>query len=277
MHISAAKFGALFFEKYGSSFAEATVLDIGAQDVNGSLKESCPSRFKYIGIDFVEGKGVDVILTDPYKLPFEDASADMVVCSSCFEHSEMFWLVFLEVMRVLKPHGLFYLNVPSNGFIHRYPMDCWRFYPDSGRALVTWANRNGLNPALLESFTGGHGGLLREGEGWNDFVAVFVKDAAHTGDYVERMIGSAGDYRNGLVCGSDEFSNPTPLTQDQQLIDSCTGQLEQLKEIVVARDAQIRELAGRLNDSQALVQSMIHSRSWRITAPLRRLIAMFSK
>ena len=30
---------------------------------------------------------------------------------------------------------LFYLNAPSNGEFHRYPVDCWRFYPDAGGAL----------------------------------------------------------------------------------------------------------------------------------------------
>ena len=46
------------------------------------------------------------MLTDPYHLPFESNSLDVVVSSSCFEHSEMFWLLFLEIMRVLKPEGL---------------------------------------------------------------------------------------------------------------------------------------------------------------------------
>jgi SAM-dependent methyltransferase len=71
-----------------------------------------------------------------YKLPFADGSVDVVLSSSCFEHSEFFWLLFLEILRVLRPEGLFYLNAPSNGPFHRYPVDCWRFYPDSGNALV---------------------------------------------------------------------------------------------------------------------------------------------
>src|SRR5690242_17879182 len=125
MHPSALKFGKRFFDAYAVS--RGTVVDIGAQDLNGSLKDVCPKRLKYVGVDFAAGKGVDVILKDPYKLPFEDRSADFVVSSSCFEHSEMFWLLFLEILRILKPEGVFYLNVPSNGIFHRYPVDCWRF------------------------------------------------------------------------------------------------------------------------------------------------------
>ena len=136
MHVSAKKNGELFFETYVKSLNSVTIVDVGSMDVNGSLKEVIPKNSKYIGVDFAEGKGVDKVLKDPYNLPFENNSVDVVVSSSCLEHSELFWLSFIEIIRILKPNGLFYLNAPSNGAFHRYPVDCWRFYPDSGKALV---------------------------------------------------------------------------------------------------------------------------------------------
>jgi SAM-dependent methyltransferase len=178
MHDTAFQGAKSFFDTYAMTYlqsgADTKVIEIGSQDLNGSLRECCPIDFEYIGVDFVAGKGVDLILEDPYSLPFETASADIIIASSCFEHSEMFWVLFLEVMRVLKPDGLFYLNVPSNGDVHRHPVDCWRFYPDSGRALVAWAKRNGMNPALLESYTS-----VQISDIWNDFVAVYVRDENH--------------------------------------------------------------------------------------------------
>lgn len=216
MHHSAMLNGKLFFDTYASAFdAEKPIriVDIGSQDVNGSLRSVSPPGVEYIGVDFVEGKGVDVILTDPYIFPLESESADMVVSSSCFEHSEMFWIVFLEVMRILKPKGLFYLNVPSNGLFHRYPVDCWRFYPDSGRALVTWAKRNGVNAALLESY------VSPQNEGvdglWNDFVAVFAKDEQYLPDFKTRILDGKTDARNGTLFGKDELINPTELPEDK--------------------------------------------------------------
>lgn len=131
MHPTALNNAKLFFETYAknilSSNSDPHLVEIGSQDVNGSIREVCPIFFKYTGLDFVAAKGVDIILDDPYTLPFENSSVDVVISSSCFEHSEMFWLVYLEVLRVLKPHGLFYLNAPSGGQVHRYPVDCWRF------------------------------------------------------------------------------------------------------------------------------------------------------
>ena len=145
--------GKRFFDAYIASMPSATVVDIGAQDVNGSLKSVCPSQAKYIGVDFVAGKRVDVVLQDPYKLPFGDETIDTVVSSSCFEHSEFFWVLYLEILRILKPAGVFYLNAPANGEFHRYPVDCRRFYPDSGNALARWSKINGMNAAVLEAYT----------------------------------------------------------------------------------------------------------------------------
>jgi SAM-dependent methyltransferase len=194
-----------FFDRYGESLPikdGVTVIDIGSQDVNGSLHEVTPAHFKYVGVDMVAGKGVDIVLDDPYNLPLESESADVVICSSCFEHSEMFWLLFLEIMRILKPTGLFYLNAPSNGAFHRYPVDCWRFYPDSGNALVTWARRNGFNPILLESYTSG-----RDKNRWNDFIAVFLKDEKHADLYPNRVTSIFSDFDNGISHGNPYISN----------------------------------------------------------------------
>lgn len=192
-----------FFDRYAESFSNdnVKVIDIGSQDVNGSLREVTPAHFAYIGVDMVAGKGVDMVVDDPYNLPLEAESVDVVICSSCFEHSEMFWLLFLEVMRILKPTGLFYLNVPSNGAFHRFPVDCWRFYPDSGNALVTWARRNGINAALLESYTSG------QDTGFNDFVAVFLKDESHADLYKNRVTSTYHDYDNGITYGNPYITN----------------------------------------------------------------------
>lgn len=192
MHDTAMIFGERFFKTYVGT-RKVKVIDIGAQDVNGSLRSVVPAGCEYIGVDFADGKGVDVIIEDPYQLPFDNESADIVVSSSCFEHSEFFWLLFLEIMRILKTDGLFYLNAPSNGVFHRYPVDCWRFYPDSGNALANWGKRNGIPVALIESFTG-----FQKNDVWNDFVAVFIKDESQAGMFPNRIIGQRTDYQNGI-------------------------------------------------------------------------------
>lgn len=214
MHYSAMRNGRLFFETYVQHLDSAKIVDIGAQDVNGSLRSVAPAHAEYVGVDFVEGKGVDVILDDPYVLPFEDDSVDVIVSSSCLEHSEMFWVLFLEMLRILRPTGVLYLNAPSNGAVHRWPVDCWRFYPDAGDALVRWAERNGLGPSLLESYVGG-----MDSEGWSDFVSVYVKDREHAGRYPRRIVESTQHaFSNAKVRGESTLLHDQKLTEEQRML-----------------------------------------------------------
>ncbi len=230
MHPSALNFGKLFFETYCAGREGAVVYDIGAQDVNGSLKDVLPPHLSYVGVDFVAGNGVDVVLDDPYKLPFADASLDIVVCSSCFEHSQFHWLVFLEILRVLKPDGLLYLNVPSNGSIHRYPVDCWRFYPDAGRALEAWASHNGYRTLLTESFVGQRSpDTYESGGAWHDFVAVFVKDRQHADAYPRRMLDALDDYSNGFDSRSGLESRAGFLSPDHVALVDAEGTIAALR------------------------------------------------
>ena len=212
MHPTAMSNCKSFFDAYSKCFTqskETKVVEIGSQDVNGSLRSVTPSEFEYVGVDFQTAKGVDIVLDDPYSLPFDNESVDIVLSSSCLEHSEMFWLVFLDVMRILKPAGIFYLNAPSSGSFHRYPVDCWRFYPDSGRAMVSWSKRNGLNAQLLESY-------IQKGGNWQDFVGVFVKDDLYGSKFPNRILDIKKDFENGLLRNSTEFLNPSGTCQNEK-------------------------------------------------------------
>lgn len=180
MHPSAMANGRRFFETYAKHKESGLVVDIGSQDVNGSLKTITPERFKYLGVDFQKANNVDIVLDDPYQFPLESDSVDILMSSSCLEHSEFFWLTFLEMVRVTKPDGLIYLNVPSSGDHHPYPVDCWRFRLDAAKALMNWANREGYRVALIEGYTDVE-------SPWHDFVCVFVKDDRFSHQYPDRI------------------------------------------------------------------------------------------
>jgi SAM-dependent methyltransferase len=202
-----------FFTAYSESiaklYAKPKVLEIGSQNINGSIRECCPSSFEYTGVDFVEGNGVDIVLSDPYSLPFPDEEFHIVVTNSCLEHSEMFWLIYLEMLRVISPSGLLYVNVPSNGEFHQWPVDCWRFYPDCGLALVSWAKRNNYASALLESYTS-----YQIRDQWNDFVAIFVKDEANVKLHPNRVLESGIRFMNGRMYGHDGLINRNSRPED---------------------------------------------------------------
>jgi SAM-dependent methyltransferase len=116
------------------------VLDVGAADINGSYRPIFnASNVEYLAADLEPGPNVSVTMTDPYKIPLDDASVDLVISGQMLEHCEFFWLSFSEMMRVLKPDGYLFLIAPSSGGIHRYPVDCYRFHPDAYHALAKYA------------------------------------------------------------------------------------------------------------------------------------------
>lgn len=213
MHESAKFHCQKFFDNYINSLEithPLNIAEIGSLNVNGNLDFICKHPFKYTGLDFVNGDNVDIVLDDPYQLPLETNSIDVVISSSCFEHCEMFWLLFIEILRVMKPSGLFYLNSPSNGDVHRFPVDCWRFYPDSGQALIKWGQRNNFNSALLESFTS-----YQMNDIWNDYVAVFVKNENHADLYPHRILNSMKNFTNGMARGLDGPLQPSKNMEDR--------------------------------------------------------------
>jgi SAM-dependent methyltransferase len=113
------------------------ICDLGSQDVNGSYRPlfCCPS-WRYLGIDMANGPNVDLVLRTPYHWKeVASGSVDVLISGQALEHIEYFWITMLEVERVLKPGGLCCILAPSSGPEHRYPVDCWRFYPDGMRTL----------------------------------------------------------------------------------------------------------------------------------------------
>ncbi|PZU10351.1 methyltransferase domain-containing protein [Sphingomonas sp.] len=211
MHQTAMEHADLFFRTYLDKRSSLRIVEIGSQNVNGSIRSKAPESSEYVGVDFVDGPGVDVVLEDPYVFPFADDSFDVCVSSSCLEHPEFFWLAYMEMLRIVRPSGLVYLNVPSNGDVHRWPVDCWRFYPDSGLALQNWARRQGVAATLLESFVGSQ----RSGS-WNDFVAVFVKDDSAGAQWPDRMVKGTASVANDRAFG---FANARIVGQDSPIHD----------------------------------------------------------
>ena len=177
MHPSAMKNAKQFFEKYLVPGVRTTIVEIGACDVgNGSLRDAVPGYHhgEYRGVDMVAGKGVDRVAVDPYFIPVQNQVADYVVSSSTFEHVEMFWVLFLEMVRITKHGGFIYLNAPSNGPYHAHPVDCWRFYKDAGQALVKWvAHVNDVDAHIEVVETYVDGPDMLDGARWEDWVAIF--------------------------------------------------------------------------------------------------------
>ncbi|MEE9910748.1 MAG: glycosyltransferase [Deltaproteobacteria bacterium] len=150
------------------------ILDVGSYGVNGTYKEIfCDKeKFLYTGLDVNPGPNVDYVPADPYDWPeLSDESFDVIISGQAFEHIEYPWLIIEEMNRVLKKNGLICIVAPSRGPEHKYPVDCWRYYPDGFRALAKWVNLEVLDAKT----TWGKSGFTDGSDQWGDSFCILFK------------------------------------------------------------------------------------------------------
>jgi SAM-dependent methyltransferase len=124
------------------------VLEVGALDVNGSVRELFAGR--YTGVDMREGPGVDIVASGhELRRAFRGEAFDVVVCTEVLEHDPAFWVTLPQIAGVLRPGGHLLLTTRGNGFgEHREPSDYWRFMPESRALLLELAGCDLVAQAL---------------------------------------------------------------------------------------------------------------------------------
>jgi SAM-dependent methyltransferase len=99
--------------KFPEFFSNKFVLDIGSLDVNGNngyLFKNC----LYIGVDIATGKNVDIV-SKGHELAMPDHSLDCIISTECFEHDQYYAKTLKNIMRMLKPGGLFIFTCATTG------------------------------------------------------------------------------------------------------------------------------------------------------------------
>lgn len=100
-------------EKLPQFFKNKRVLDIGSLDINGSnrdLFENC----NYLGLDVGEGKNVDVVSVG-HLFDGPDEYFDTIISTEVFEHDMYYEKTIQNIMRMLKPGGLFLFTCAAPG------------------------------------------------------------------------------------------------------------------------------------------------------------------
>lgn len=86
-------------------FTNKKVLDIGSLDINGNnryLFNDCD----YLGIDIGEGPNVDLVAVG-HEFEGPDNYYDTIISTECFEHDMHYKKTIKNIIRMLKPGGLF--------------------------------------------------------------------------------------------------------------------------------------------------------------------------
>ena len=113
------------------------VLEIGALNVNGQVRDLFSDATFYAGVDVVAGRDVDAVL-DGHDLMahFGPRAFDLVLCLETLEHDPAFWLTLQAIRGVVKHGGLVCISVPGNGFPEHHNPDHWRFLPDAFKRVI---------------------------------------------------------------------------------------------------------------------------------------------
>jgi SAM-dependent methyltransferase len=106
------------------------VIEVGSYDVNGSLRYIVEllEPAEYIGVDVVEGPGVDMICSaDKLVQQFGRENFDMVICTCTLEHIKDWKGAISNIKNICRTNGIILIIVPSDWPYHEFPYDFWRY------------------------------------------------------------------------------------------------------------------------------------------------------
>jgi len=120
------------------SFPEP-IYEFGALQTEGQegfadLRPLFPGK-QYIGTDFREGRGVDLVL-DLHNINLPENSVGSAIVLDTLEHVEYPRKAMDQLHRVLCPNGLVIISSVMRARIHSYPDDYWRFTPGAFESLL---------------------------------------------------------------------------------------------------------------------------------------------
>jgi len=103
------------------------IYDIGAKEARAGYFDCRPPGAKVICTDIQPGPGVDLV-ADAQNMPqIPSESADCVFLVSVLQYIPSPERAIDEVFRILRPGGIFYVNVPFIFYYHDDPVDFYRF------------------------------------------------------------------------------------------------------------------------------------------------------
>ncbi len=254
----------------GARGRELDVLDFGSQVVDDQPLSYTDlfddPAWRYRGLDIQAGKNVDVVVADAYDWhEIGSDSVDLVISGQALEHVEYFWASVFEIVRVLKPGGLATIIAPSGGFEHRYPVDCWRFYPDGFSALARYVGCD-----EIDVFTD-----WQHGE-WDDSILVMRKP--EWGDEERIRFARRSAMQRALLAGADQPDevDPPPSPGPPSILGdvvpgALTKELQAMRAERLAAQARIDAASKAAQDAE--VEAHIVTEAERLAAERVRGIA----
>ena len=279
------------------------VMDIGSLDINGNnryLFGNCC----YLGVDLMPGRNVDIASKGgDLKLP--DATFDVIISTECFEHDPYYKQTLINAARMLKPGGLFMFSCattgrPEHGTRRTTPGDApfthsfgdWGDYyknleeQDIREALDVEALFRELEFSVQSETHDLYFWGIKRGK-WNrrtDYSFLLpVGDCQRQLAFASEALSEIAAQRTRAEIAEQRAAHAEAEDSDTRIAQLAFAS-EALSEIAAQRtraeiaeqraahaEAEQNDARAALQASQARMDELCASNSWRITAPLRAL------
>lgn len=142
-----------FLDHHGSRGKRTLV--VGSKVYPG--KEDRRSLYKNaVGLDMLEGEGVDIVHDLMFPLPEEVGKFDHIDIVSVLEHVEKPWLLCENLLAVMNPNATILVSTPFVWRVHAYPSDFWRLTVEAYDILfpsIEWVEKGYLMDEVFQNKT----------------------------------------------------------------------------------------------------------------------------
>jgi len=263
-----------FFKRLGISFAKdfgeaRRILEIGSQNINGTIRSFFPHASEYIGIDLGLADCVDwVVPGELLELP--DGWADITISTECFEHCEAWENVFKNMLRMTRPGGLVVFTCASTGRSTHGTIDSADATTDNCFSPFTTSYYKNLDvDGVAEKIKLG-AFFLRHGFEVN----------SHSSDLYFWGIRSDSvfaDLENHWESALDRLARSQgQLAQAAARHAYIQAELDRLRYQFAAAKTEAEQARAEAEHYQRVSSEILNSKTWKITNPIRKLKDVFA-
>lgn len=251
--------------RYPHFFRGVFALDIGSLDINGNNHYLFDAESMYLGIDVAEGPNVD-LACPAHELGLPPNTFDVIISTECLEHDRYWDKTLRNAVRMLRPGGLLLITCATEG---RPEHGTRRTMPQDAPLLAVvdseWADyyRNLTEADIRASLQ-------------IDEIFSYVEFSTNDETHDLYFFG----FKRGVLERVAERSVAMPSHPVRQLEANLRTLLQQAHEELARTRSELQSVQSERDDlSRQLrlafdeINRIYASKSWRITRPLRALMA----
>jgi SAM-dependent methyltransferase len=271
-----------FFEQLAILFPDhfidnVNVLEIGSQDINGTVRDFFQPDANYLGLDLGIAKGVDwTIPGELVELP--DQWARVCISTECFEHAATWAQILLNMIRITQENGLLILSIAGHGRASHGTVDS-----DVESSPLTTSYYKNLGPdditqkIKLGHYFKRHGFQVNSEAGDTYFWGIRSAGCVNTFDDgwqspLDRLARAQGQLSQAV---NRHNVMKAQLKRAEEALETCQQKLEaiqvEIQEEIQKSQQQTSVMKESIRALEQEVYGLKNSRIWRLTAPLRKL------